>query len=160
MALLHSAQDVHSAVRTVRNTMVWPPSLEDLQGTFEEFVPTLLYNFLALTLVGEDKCSIDVHNMHTEKATVEDTIHRRILSIGQDIVYAAHSGRDATPKHILLSSAVHHLTRSAQIVTMLNHFGHGVSLSYVQEMNTALAEVQLNLSRAGDVPLTCSAPRQ
>ena len=79
MALLHSAQDVRSAVRTMRNTMVWPPSLEDLQGTFEEFVPTLLYNFLALTLVGEDKCSIDVHNMHTEKATVEDTIHRRIL---------------------------------------------------------------------------------
>ena len=36
---------------------------------------------------------------------------------------------------------------------MLNRFGHGVSPSYVQEMNTALAEVQLNLSRAGDVPL-------
>ena len=79
--------------------------------------------------------------------------HIEELSIAQNIIYTAHNGHVKTPKHVLLPSAVHHMTRSAQIVTLLNRFGHGMSMSLVQEMDTALAERQLELAGTGNVPL-------
>ena len=149
--ILHSALNVRAAVMRVKNKLPWPPQPEQLAHA-DDMVPALLYNCIALILIGAEKCDFSLHDAN-ERIRTEDDIHRRIVSISQDIVYAAHGGRVPTPKHILLPSAVHHLTRSAQIVTMLNRFGHGVSLSYVQEMNTTLADVQLKLSRIGDVPL-------
>ena len=71
----------------------------------------------------------------------ENTCHR-VLSIAQDILYCARQGWIKTP-NVLLPIAVQHLTRNAQVVTLLNKFGHGMSYSQVEEVETALAEEDL-----------------
>ena len=42
------------------------------------------------------------------------------------------------PKHILLAMTVHHLTGSAEIITILNRFGHCQSYSRTLELETAM----------------------
>ena len=42
------------------------------------------------------------------------------------------------PKHILLATTVHHLTGSAEIITILNRFGHCQSYSRTLELETAM----------------------
>ena len=62
--------------------------------------------------------------------------------------------------------AVHHLTGSAQVVNMLYRFGHCLSMSQVQELDTSLAERQLqqqaidtflpsNINRTGSTVSFC-----
>ena len=55
------------------------------------------------------------------------------------------------PKHVALPMAVRHLTGSAQVITLLNQFRHGLSTSQMQELETALAEEQLRRQEAGDL---------
>ena len=90
---------------------------------------------------------------------VPETTHRRVLSIAQDIIYTAHNGPVKTPKHVLLPTAIHHMTRSVQVVSLLNRFGHGISKSQIQEVDTALAEKQLKLAGTGNVPLPLNVDR-
>ena len=45
------------------------------------------------------------------------------------------------PKHILRTMTVHHLTGSAQIMTMLNQFGHCQSCSHTLELETATCNI-------------------
>lgn len=63
---------------------------------------------------------------------------RRVLSIGRDIIYAVTKGKWITPKHILLGMSVWHLTGRADIVRLLNRFGHCVSYSRLLEILTAI----------------------
>ncbi|XP_062513276.1 uncharacterized protein LOC134189062 [Corticium candelabrum] len=84
---------------------------------------------------------------------VPEITHRRVLSIAQDIIYTAHNGRVKTSRQVLLPTAIHHITRSAQVVSLLNRFGHGISMSQIKEMDNALAEKQLELAGTGNVPL-------
>ena len=65
-----------------------------------------------------------------EKVTVErDKTHRHIMSVAQDVVHTTTQGRVRTPKYFMLPLTVKHLTRSSQLVTMLNRLGHGYSYS-------------------------------
>ena len=41
-------------------------------------------------------------------------------------------------KHLALRTAVRHLTESAELVSMLNHFGHCISHASVLELETAV----------------------
>ena len=126
---------------TPPSELVTKPESYDI-GHSDEIIPVLLYNFLALVLLGEEKCNINVHYDDThdamKKVETAASIHRSILCIGQNIVFAAHGDHVPTPKHILLSSAVHHPTRvSSQIVNLLlNLFGHGIFQCAIQETNT------------------------
>ena len=65
---------------------------------------------------------------------------RKIKSIAQDICYTVCKGAWLLPKHLLLGMSVHHLTGSAQLVTLLNRFGHCVSYSSVLQLETSIAE--------------------
>jgi hypothetical protein len=51
------------------------------------------------------------------------------------------------PKHLLLSTAMHHLTGSAMIVTILNRYGHCQSYSQTLELETAMA-IQEQMQRS------------
>jgi len=44
------------------------------------------------------------------------------------------------PKHLLLGVSVHHLTGNAELVTLLNRFGHCANYSAVMELETAMAD--------------------
>ena len=56
-------------------------------GHSDEIIPALLYNFLALVLLGEEKCNINVHYDDThdamKKVETAASIHRRILVLAR-----------------------------------------------------------------------------
>ena len=72
--------------------------------------------------------------------TTRPDIDHRVLSLAQDMIFAVSQGRILTPKHVALPLTVRHLTRSEQVVTLLNRFGHGISDSKLSEIETAMAE--------------------
>lgn len=83
--------------------------------------------------------------------------HRVILSIAQDIIYSVHRGRLKTPKHVVLPMTVKSLTGNAELITILNRYGHGISFSQVEELETALAEQEIEKQQEGIlVPSTCT----
>ena len=99
-------------------------------------IPDLVYNLLACVLYGDsgDEAVSD------EKLSLSDTNNRHVMSIAQDMLHIVSNGRVKTPKHVILPLTVRHLTRSLQLVEILNHFGHSLSNSVVQEVETAMAE--------------------
>ena len=66
-------------------------------------------------------------------------------------------GCTKTPKHLLLPMTVKSLTGNAELVTLLNGFGHGLSYSQIEELETAIAEQQItNLRNGVLLPTACS----
>ena len=66
------------------------------------------------------------------------------MSVAQDIVFIASNGSKLTPKHIALLMTMKSITGSSEVVTLLNRFGHGVSYTKLKEIETAMAERQIN----------------
>ena len=62
-----------------------------------------------------------------------------MLTISQDIIHSASNAKVKLPKQIGLAMAVHHLTGSKVLITLLNRMGHCSSYSEVQEVDTSLA---------------------
>ena len=111
-------------------------------------IPSSLYNVLAWTIDSDSANSVPCDG---GKVTIEnETVKWQVLSIAH-VLYCAQRGRVKTPKHVLLPLTVQHLTWNSQVVTILNCFGHGMSYSQVEELDTALAEEIL--ARGEDVPL-------
>ena len=69
-----------------------------------------------------------------QKMLVSDKIHQTILSLGQDFMFNATSGHIKTPKHITLTMTIKRNTRYAEIVTLLNRLGHGISYTQIGEL--------------------------
>lgn len=71
--------------------------------------------------------------------------NRLVKSIGQDICSAATRGKWKTPKHLLLGTTLRTLTGRADVVTLVNRYGHCQSYSGTLEWETALAnQVQIH----------------
>ena len=150
-ALLGSAQDssqshlygaaceLHHVVHSVRNKLSTPPQASELSAEIaEDFVPDILYNFLAAVI--DAKTLDNGLTLHSCKTLVSsDRVHRRILAIAQDIVFAASGGAVKPPKHVSLSLAVKTLTGSAKLVKVLNGFGHSIGESQTREVETEMA---------------------
>ena len=86
----------------------------------------LLKEFLSQLVTGNPKHKISAKSL------------RFINSCSQDISYATTNGQWEMPKHILLAMTVHHLTGSAQVITLLNRLGHCQSYTRTLELETAL----------------------
>ena len=72
------------------------------------------------------------------------------MSILQDIIYCTTNGHIRTCKHLALPLTVRQLTRSEQVVHLLNQFGHGCSSSKLLEYETALAEDLIRQNESED----------
>uniref|UniRef100_UPI00358E324A uncharacterized protein n=1 Tax=Myxine glutinosa TaxID=7769 RepID=UPI00358E324A len=129
-----TALDLRQTIREVKPTMPWPPTAEHLNlKEAEAIVPCSLYNFLAWAVGASDEPD-------TEKMVdVSAPIHRKLLSISQDIISLASKGRKLMPKHMSLAMTVRHLSGSAQLIGLLNGLGHSVSNSVILNHDTALA---------------------
>ena len=66
-------------------------------------------------------------------------IHRLILSIGQDIIFACNKSV-LTPKHIGLGVTVKRLTGSKEVVKLLNSFGHSISYDEVIKLEKSFVQ--------------------
>ena len=95
------------------------------------------YNMLAWILTSDTEFS-------TEQITnLPNHVHRWIISLGQDLIHCVSRGCTKTPQHVLLPMTVKSLTRNAELVTLLHRFGHGLSYSQIEELETAIAEQQI-----------------
>ena len=147
----HTSKQLRSILLDLKNAIPWPPSPDDLRGSDSDLVPDLLYNMLAWILTSNtDFSSQRVGNLPSH-------VHRWILSLGQDLIHCVTRGRIKTPKHIALPVTVKSLTGNAEVITLLNRFGHGLSYSQIEELETAIAEQQISNSNDGVVlPSACS----
>ena len=64
----------------------------------------------------------------------------------QDLLYIFNSGKTQTPKSLALAMAVRQISGCSNLITLLNGFGHCVSLSSTMPYDTALAQLSLNAS--------------
>lgn len=113
-------------------------------------VPDLLYNMLAWI------CSTSEYS-NTRVCDVAPDVHRVIISLAHDFIHTVSRGRIKTPKHVTLPLTVKSLTGNAELITILNRLGHGLSYSQVEELETALAEREIERQQNGIlVPSTCT----
>ena len=65
---------------------------------------------------------------------------RLAKSFADDISTAATHGKWKLPKHMLLGITLRHLTGSAELITIMNRYGHCQSYPLVLELETAMAQ--------------------
>ncbi len=120
--LFHTAKAMRLDLKSMDSPVPDIPTAKDL--TEENIViPDSLYNFLAWTVTDNE----DVEVRDGGKVKLSDKHHRIVSSMAQDMIYAAHSGKFLTPKHVNLAHTVKNLTGSVEIVTLLNRFNHCIS---------------------------------
>ena len=136
--LFNSALFLRSIIRSMKNTVPEVPLAVDLSPDKID-APVPLYNFL-VWLIGGCTTDEDSNISIVERAQSSEECHCHVMSVLQDLVHCTTRGRIRTCKHLALPSTVRHLTRSQQVVNLLNRFGHGYSRSRTLEYDTALAE--------------------
>ncbi|KAK3763369.1 hypothetical protein RRG08_042159 [Elysia crispata] len=105
--------------------MPWPPSADYLLSD-QILVPAMLTKFLRSLL--SKRASVSIGTIRCDR------------SIGHDICYNVTCGQWKLPKQRLLGMTVGHITGSAQLINILNHFGHCVSHSTLLELETAMCD--------------------
>lgn len=106
-------------------TMPWPPSSEWLLSDARK-PPDMLINFIVHLISGK---SDKYMNAKTKRCAT---------SFSEDICYATTNGEWLMPKHILLPMTVRHLTGNAELITILNRYGHAQSYVRTMELETAM----------------------
>ena len=107
--------------------MPYPPTTSWLLSG-EGQPPNLLRDFLANLVSGKPKEKLSAKSL------------RVVNSYSQDICFATTNGRWVMPKYILLAMTVHHLAGSAEIIRILNRYGHCQSYSRTLELETAMCD--------------------
>ena len=149
--IYHASKLLRSLLLEMKPSMPWPPSPQDLDDG-SSIVPDLLHNMFAWMISSKKD--------YSEKriSDVSPDVHRLVLSLSQDVIHCVSRGRIKTPKHVALPLTVKSLTGSAETVTILNRFGHGLSYTQIEELETALAERELERQREGVLlPSVCSS---
>ena len=145
----HTAKIIRKLVANMKPTMPWPPSSEYLDSE-STIVPDLLYNMMAWILSSQSDYSVE------RVSNLSPNVHRIVLSLCQDLIHAVSRGRIKTPKHVFLPMTVKSLTGNVELITILNRFGHGLSYSQIEEVETGLAETQIAKQGNGVfVPSAC-----
>ena len=80
-------------------------------------IPTALYNFLCWLLEGCDDQSSEELTLCEKVGPSSSAGERRVLSVGQDLLFATNHGHVKTVKHISLAMSVKQMTVSTKIVT-------------------------------------------
>ena len=107
-------------------SLPWPPSADDMQTISP---PELVTNFLCRVIAGQN----------VPKTRYGTKVKQTAESLAEDLCYATTRGKWAMPKHVELALSLHHLTGSAEIITLLNRLGHCQSYSKVLELETGIA---------------------
>ena len=97
-------------------------------------IPDALYNLIAWII-----CKIDDSKIKTDgRVELSSTDDEKVLNISQDIMSSV--AKVPMPKQIGLALYVLRQTRSKDIVTVLNRFGHSISYLEAQRYITAMAQ--------------------
>jgi len=107
--------------------MSWPSSTADLE-CHERQVPKVVTHILTCLISG------------SSTALPTNETERVVKSVAKNMCYTVTRGAWKIPKHLLLGLTLHHRTGSAQIVTIINRYGHCVSYSQLLELETAMCK--------------------
>ena len=107
----------------------WPPTsdsgLQPEDGA--KSIPDSLYKFLVW--LTSAKHAEDVSQERLDISSDDLSVHRRVCSLGQDLMYSTTDVR--CPKHVVLAVSLHHMFRSSSLLQILNRFGHCLPHSQV-----------------------------
>ena len=109
----------------------------------EELIKDEIYSFLYWILSSNSPMDNDLIDKSSIRES-NNSLHRYIMSLGQDLVYMSSRGKTRTPKHIGLSVTCHKMTQSKEVIRLLNRNGQGVSYDEVQAIDTTWALQQIN----------------
>lgn len=116
----------------------WPPTADDFnEDAILQVVPTQLFNFLCWCLGLSD-----VPSLESLRDSIADKDARKVDSIAQDLVYISAKGNKQTAKSLSLGMLTRQVTGSAEMISILNAFGHCASYDTVIRHETALATLQ------------------
>jgi len=104
----------------------WPPSAAQLLDQ-SCTLPHSVMNFMSRVISGKPL---------TEASTKTSRLAK---SFTEDLCCAVTNGMWKLPKQIMLGVSLHHLTGRADILTILNRFGHCSSYPMILELETAMA---------------------
>jgi hypothetical protein len=135
--------------------IIFSPTSEDFNfENAERAVPPLLYNLMAwITGSGDDIPANSDQFVHVEYEN-----HLKLLSILQDVMYLTAKGDVFVPKSMALGMTIKHWTGSSRLIQLMNKLGHCVSPTTVKRLETALAQLQLELSEECPYKLQNGAP--
>ena len=134
--LYHVAKYLREELKSISNRIPDAPTAEDLT---HEDIPNSVLNFLMWVLSDDD----------TMTQSSSANLKRRIMSISQDLVYNLSNGQVKTPKHVSLAVAVKNLTGSAQVISLLNRFGHTISHNELLETESAMTAKEIARKKDG-----------
>ena len=137
--IYHCAKLLQVEVLHNKGIAAVPPSSSCLQEDNID-IPESLFRFLYWLLTKDD-------NLAISRATVKPTLRRKLLAIAQDIIFVMSKGHIKTPKHVSLAMTMKNLTGSAQVISLLNRFGHCVSYPEVLEMESNIMNKVLTNSK-------------
>ena len=125
----------------------WPPVAADINvANIKNLVPPVIFNFFAWALGFSDDPE------ESKYINLEDDRSLKLFSVCQDLLYIFSSGRTQTPKSLALAMAVRQISGCSNLITLLNGFGHCVSLSSTMANDTALKLAQLSLNASNVIP--------
>lgn len=101
----------------------------------EASIPPELINFYSTLIAGS-----------SQKRKENPKCIRQVESYCEDIVYAIHNGQVKMSKHIVLGITLKSLTSSRKIVDIIHRYGHCISYSGVEELETEATYTSLKKS--------------
>ena len=108
---------LHNEIKTHLPAMSWPPKEEELDPSkFSKYIP-------------EGKSSDNGSNISERTVRLKN-------SVAQDMVYSVSNENIKTPKSVLFPAVVKSLWNNTEVVRLISHYGHGISYSLIEEIET------------------------
>ena len=135
-AVINVAKKINAEIKSLVSPMSWPPKEQDLLPEKTSlYIPHLLDIFCMVTVSGK----VNENDSNRSERAI-----RLKNSIAQDIVYAASNGAIKTPKSILFPTVVKALCNNTEVIRIINQYGHGISYSMIEEIETEHALKVIN----------------
>ena len=127
-AVINVAKKINAEIKSLVSPMSWPPKEQDLhREKILLYIPHLLDIFCMVTISGK----VNENDSNRSERAI-----RLKNSIAQDFVYAASNGTIKTPKSILFPTVVKALCNNTEVIRIINQYGHGISYSMIEEIET------------------------
>ena len=137
-----AAIDIREAIQRTENKMSWPPRPSDLAESAMNVPKRLMFARTVIKMTGKKEWpDEDCH----------PRVQRLMKSFAQDLMFGVSRGKIKPPKQILLPYAVKTVTNNVELNQMLNHCGHGIAYSRLEEINTALCLQKM--ASTSEIPL-------
>ena len=145
--ILRIARHIREDIKNTNGIELRPLDISDIcMETAKKKIPKSLYLLIQQIICPSDHPDVS----SATRKQLED--ERKVSSVAQDVIHSASNSKVKLPKHISLAMAIHHLTGSKVLITLLNPMGHCSSYEEVQAVDTSLAlEVTALVEQMGTI---------